>query len=135
MADVVQFPDRADGPSDHDYLWICPCGCVTFEVRGDGSFVCANCAETSDVDQGGWFKQGEPEIDCAEERVVRGNDPDDIRFLRQRISRMVLEEDTCGVVVIRQDGGITFMEDACTDDRKSWYRRRLNQAKKMLGRR
>ena len=43
-------------PPDDSRIWVCGCGCCTYELRGDGSIRCRDCDETPNVvTESGWF--------------------------------------------------------------------------------
>jgi len=51
MTDVIEFPDR----TGRDEIWVCSCGCRSFELRSNGTSACAACFGEVDVDAGGWY--------------------------------------------------------------------------------
>ena len=44
-AKVIDFSSfkKATGQQSDPVVWACHCGCFTFELHDDGSFVCAEC--------------------------------------------------------------------------------------------
>lgn len=50
---VVSFPKR----EDPDMIFVCNCGCATFELHADGRATCRGCHSVAD--DGGWKVRGE----------------------------------------------------------------------------
>lgn len=111
-------------------LWVCDCGCSTFEIREDASICCAHCAVISQTELGGWYS---PEAKAAAEPerfVVAGNGCVD--FVRRRLSKTMMDDDVVGLVMIRDEGTVSFWHTADTPERVKWFKRRLKQAKRIL---
>lgn len=125
MSEVVSFPQSSPR------IWICDCGCSTFNLREDGVAVCAGCMKEH-YDQGGWYTppadaavfSGEPYAD------VQGNGS--VEFSHRRVAQLAARKDAVAVVVIRDGGQIHAWHDADTDARKKWVRKHLFDAWKLI---
>jgi hypothetical protein len=78
---VVTFPTK---PRDEKMIWVCNCGCATFELNSDGSATCRNCREVSD--RGGW-KVREPEDPTFDGPVSYADAGNDSDFAERKIKR------------------------------------------------
>ena len=126
MGDVTNM----DGGSKLPRLWVCDCGCSTFEVREDASISCAHCAVISQAELGGWYSPEAKDAAEPDKVVVAGNGS--IDFVRRRLSQTMLDENVVGLVMIKDDGAVSFWNTADTKERVKWFKRRLKQAKRML---
>lgn len=113
-------------------IWICACGCSTFELSSDGTAQCAFCHHTREAD-GGWLRQEmEPEWDGdAPVANVRGNGS--VEFARRVTAKRAMADDAVTVVVIRNEGNIHVWSDLETDEQVAWAKRRLDDASRLLG--
>ena len=112
-------------------IWICECGCSTFELFEDGGHGCASCG--LEFHDGSWYEvvpdggeyQGEPFRDVMWNGCVD--------FARRRVKRLVEGDDVAMIVVAKSGGEVSawFGGDA-TDERKAWFGRRLSDARTML---
>lgn len=112
-------------------IWICGCGCSTFELFEDGGHGCAACG--LEFHEGSWYEvvpdageyQGEPFRDVMWNGCVD--------FARRRVKRLVEGDDVVMIVVAKSGGEVSawFGGDA-TAERKAWFGRRLSDARAML---
>jgi hypothetical protein len=71
---VIQLPQKR---KDDDLIFVCNCGCTSFQVIGDGSLACANCENTMERDlPGRWYDSGDVIVDKKEDHFSSfgGND-------------------------------------------------------------
>lgn len=123
--------DMVMGSVSERRLWVCGCGCSTFELYDDGGHGCAACG--MEWREGSWYEvvpvageyRGEPFRD------VMGNGCLD--FAWARVRRLCDGDDVAMVVVARSDGETSawFGGDA-TPERRKWFGRRLKDARSML---
>jgi hypothetical protein len=128
MTEVIQlFPEL---PPEPKRLWVCQCGCSTFHLLDDGSTECANCEAVTGVSYGGWeaLVEGGEEVPEGVNSFcdVQGDGPD---FAHRRLARLAGEEDTVGVVVVKEDGAISLWSRALEDAHIDWMQERLDRAK------
>lgn len=101
-------------PVGKNRLWVCGCGCATFELRGDGAALCAACG--TETAQGGWAPVKDRPVwgGGGIDRVTRGND--DPAFARRYVGNAVHYEDTMFVAVVGSDGTALTWRDDSNDD-------------------
>jgi len=110
-------------------IWVCDCGCSTFEIMSDGGAKCAACDAPHNVDGAAWSAQSvksEPETF----RDIQGNGSTD--FARRRVASMATDEAASVVVVVRRDGSISTWSEAETQEQSQWVRDGLMQAADLI---
>lgn len=125
-------PTTATPPAPR--IFICSCGCSTYELWEDNTLHCALChAEHTMADGGGWYKNEMPSLIYEGEeptRTVQGNG--DTEFARRLIARRAQAEDAKAIVVLRENGAIHAWSAAETPEQSLWAMRHLKAAMKML---
>lgn len=117
--------------ADRLRLAVCGCGCSTWELRGDGSVLCAQCeVESSRVERWYRIKPAVPDVDTAAISVIRGNGS--VSFARERLRRMSGSEDARMLIVALSDGRVSTWFDFETRREYRWMKRRLKDAMRML---
>lgn len=113
-------------------LWICACGCSTFEILSDGSANCAACSAQHDVDGAGWSSWGAKSDKDEDDtfRDVQGNGS--VEFARRRVAQMATDDTAAVVVVARRDGSVSTWSEVETADQAQWVRERLTQAADLI---
>ena len=130
MADIHQL--RQPAPR----IWICDCGCSTFELLSDGSARCAACEADHEGIGSGWLerseerKAGHTEAETFSD--VQGNGS--VGFARRRVAKMASDENAVLLVVARQDGSMSTWAIAETADQVEWAEQRLKQASELIKR-
>lgn len=114
-------------------IWVCSCGCSTFELCSDASATCAACGNKPDSEEGGWFTP--PDTDAAWEgdapvRDVSGNGSVD--FARHQLSEHAKAPDAVLIVVVKEDGTRHTWCSADTDEQVEWAERMLANAARMI---
>ncbi len=105
MTKIVDFPKEKT--EEKLLIWVCNCGCVTFELFSDGSAICANCGAVSG--NGGW----NPPENASEHNgevisVVRGNGPDEPDdFTRALVARRMADPKCVFSTALLEDGTIS----------------------------
>ncbi len=112
-------------------LWVCQCGCSTFELLDTGDARCASCCEVSDGRGEGWYSVIADKGDRSAElgsptRDVQGNGS--VEFARRRLQHLSSGEDVCGIVVMRDDGAVHAWGMIETADHLSWFEKNLEIA-------
>ena len=132
MAEVIPLPSTAQ----ETYIWVCDCGCTSFELMSNDTALCALCGSPriSDTPLGGWHRTDtDPDWDADRLPPVRqigGNgDPD---FAKRVTMRRIEHSDVVAVVVLREGGGVHTWSNLETDDQVAWVQRKLEQAVTLL---
>ncbi len=132
MADVVDFP----GGASERQIWVCLCGCSTWELNRDGTAQCAGCDGIAEAETGGWYEdiaegpERNPDLP-APVADVQGNGSEE--FARRRMARMAEGADVRLLVVARESGAVSLWRaDTATVDQLQWMHRRLDEAREML---
>lgn len=126
MSDVVKFPTKAKEPM----IWVCNCGCSSFELLSDATARCALCGVISE--NGGWHL---PDTDAVWEgehpvREVSGNgDPE---FAKRVTTKRALEDDVVLIAVLKEDGLLATWTNVETPEQRDWVDRQLDRVKPML---
>lgn len=125
MADVLSFPQR------ERKIWVCRCGCSTFELLSDKSVRCAMC-QVESSNEGGWTPSEErPDWDGETPiRTVQGNG--DVDFARRLTVRRASEDDVSAIVVVKEGGGISVWANIQTQDQLDWLDKQLEQASELF---
>lgn len=112
-------------------IWICQCGCSTFELSNDGSAQCAFCHTTRD-EGGGWFrKDHEPEWDGIDPiSNVQGNGS--VEFAQRVVAKRAHSDDAVLLLVVRKEGTIHTWSDLETKEQVEWVFRRMDDAKELI---
>ena len=115
---VVDFPPKLE------QIWVCLCGCSTFELLASGTTRCAACSVVS-PDNGGWYTPPTKTQYTGPEPFedVQGNG--EVEFSRRRMSRRAMDPNTCCVVVILRDGAVSTWADFETLEQCNWLKKRL----------
>lgn len=109
-------------------VWVCNCGCSTFELRSDGTAACAACDTVQDADGAGWSSWTAQSSKSEDEafRDIQGNGSVD--FARRRVAQMASDDTTTTLIVIRRDGSLSTWSEVETAEQMEWLRRKLDQA-------
>lgn len=120
MSEVIPFP-----AAEHR-IWVCDCGCSTFELFDDGTATCANCGdEVSEA--GGWHKRaGDGEwVGGDPVSTVQGNGS--VAFARRRLARLAQEDDAALIAIAKLDGTVSVWAGAETPEGRLWSIDKLKQ--------
>lgn len=127
MADLIGFRAAVER------IFVCECGCSTFELWEGGSSRCAACGGGV-VDRGSWYLV-QPDLSeyGGEEGPVghvQGNGSVD--FSRRRVSQIACTDDTAAIVVVAKGGSIHVWAEFETKKQKAWMLRRLGAARALI---
>ena len=128
MGNVVRFSAK------EPLIWVCNCGCSTFELLDSGIASCAACGSVADVDGSGWSSWTAVSRHSEDEAFtdIQGNGS--VEFAKRRVARLAQDDDVSVLVVIRSDGGLTVWSAAETQDQIEWVKRKISQASNLIGR-
>lgn len=118
-------------PTTSPVIWICWCGCSTFELHASGAAHCASCG-IEVVGAGGWYMPPRDEVwdGDAPFQDVQGNGSTD--FARRRIADQAQAEDVVALVVVRANGGVSTWGANSTPEDLPWLRRRFADAMRLF---
>lgn len=115
-------------------IWVCMCGCSTFELLSTSEVRCPVCLTTSEAPDGAWFApetdgewDGEPPV-----RDISGNGS--VEFVRHQLSKYAGEEDACAVVVMKRAGSVHAWSMVETAEQLQWFREKLDAAYEITAR-
>jgi uncharacterized Zn finger protein (UPF0148 family) len=113
-------------------IWVCGCGCSTFELLSDGKVRCAMCEDVTEAENGGWHPpedapewEGEPPV-----RDLNGNGS--VEFARAAMVRYAKAKEATMIIVADEDGSIHAWSAAETDEQIAWVKSKLEQAAQLL---
>jgi len=121
-------------------VWVCKCGCYSFELREDGKAVCNAChAEPNNNDGLGWWrpKQDDDKQVDKNMRPVSSTLSNVENYSRYRMEHEIVADQTVSWVAYgRDDGSVqTWKKHPQEDgspDRNRWILRRLKDAARLL---
>jgi hypothetical protein len=124
-----------DLPKPDREIWVCDCGCATFELNRDGTATCAICSHIPSADSGAWFAdvKGGPDLDdnaTAPIQDVHGNGS--VEFARRRISQIAAGPDVVAMIALRENGGVHTWSTVDTEERVKWLRRKVKDAVNLI---
>lgn len=124
---VVEIPKKAPR------IWICDCGCSTFELLESGWAQCASCAD--DLEHGTWFekiKGGKARPEDAEEPFsdIQGNGSVD--FAMHSARRAASQADLKVLVAVNAEGKVTAWTGAETKNQIEWVLDRIDQGRALI---
>jgi len=132
MAEVIPLPST----TQETYIWVCDCGCTSFELMSDDTAVCALCGtqRIDDTPLGGWYRK-DTDPDWGADRLppvrqIGGNgDPD---FAKRVTMRRIEHPDVVAVVVLREGGAIHTWSNLETNEQVDWAGRRFAESLDLL---
>jgi hypothetical protein len=115
-----------------DRVWVCQCGCTSFQLEESGDIECCGCGTKSTH---GWWRDrppegGPPPEDRNTYTAARvGTD-----LALRRVQRRAQEDDVAILAVIKSTGAIHTWADIETDDeaQTGWAWKRLNDVINMI---
>lgn len=124
MSDVVDFP--ATQPK----IWVCDCGCSSFELRSNNTACCALCGVESS--EGGWYLPDEGLAWDGNEpvREISGNGV--IDFAKKVIGKRMSDPDVVLAVIVKDGGAISTWSSIETEEQRKWAHRQLMRVKDIL---
>lgn len=130
MADIHQL--RQPAPR----IWICDCGCSTFELLSNGTARCAACDADHEGVGSGWLDRSEdrrsPHAEKETFADVQGNGS--VEFARRRVAQMASDENAVLLVVAREDGSLSAWSKAERAEQFAWAEEKLKQATALVTR-
>lgn len=132
MAEIISLPSA----TQETYIWVCECGCTSFELLSNDTAVCALCGtqRIGDDPVGGWYrKDTDPDWDADRLPPVRqigGNGEAD--FAKRITMRRMEHPDVVAVVVLREDGAVHTWSRIETHEQVEWAGRRFAESLPML---
>ena len=128
MSDVVRFPEAKT------VIWVCGCGCTSFELLGDLTARCVLCGAKPTTEVGGWFpsEKGQAWIGDLPTSEVASNE-DGTGFMRRLASRRAAQENVVLTLACEDTGRLHLWADAHDEEQRQWARDRLASAIEMLG--
>lgn len=123
MSEVVDFPGKR--------IFVCLCGCSTWELLEDGTTRCAACEKVT-LDGGSWFDERPEARECSDPpfRDIQGNGSVD--FPRRRVVTLAADDDVALIIVAKHGGHVSVWSMAETADQFAWVRRKMKVATGLL---
>lgn len=123
MSEVVDFPGKR--------IFVCLCGCSTWELLEDGTTRCAAC-ENVTLDGGSWFYE-RPEAQERSDPPFRDIQSNlSVDFSRRRMAALAADGDAALIVVAKEGGCVSAWSAADTKERFAWARRKMKVAVGLL---
>lgn len=119
-----------DFPKPERRIWVCNCGCSSWELLDGGTLACALCGNETEQRAGGWISADAP-LWTGDEPVrnISGNSSEE--FARKLITRRTLEPDVVAVVVVREPTTHVWTKVETVEQRE-WLDKRLRAVKETI---
>ena len=131
-------PPKAAEPEE--CVWTCgPCGCQSFQLLSSGHTLCCRCGFKSscagDSAEEQWRRllpDVPPNLDMVPyvgltNHIVDGGKP--VSLALRSFSKSVTQEDPVALLMVRRDGAMRMWAETCdTEERRDWFRTRLDEA-------
>lgn len=125
MTEIVELRPKT-------YIWVCECGCTSFELEDTGAARCALCGipREPQPEDGGWHRtDDDPHWDADRLAPIRhigaNGDPD---FVRALTVKRAQQPDVVAVVVLREGGSVHVWCNIETDEQHEWAKRRMEES-------
>lgn len=134
MSDIIPFTKKEQAPPEDPNIFVCRCGCSSFEFYSDGSVKCALCSQHMDSLSGEWEVPEAPlrPVD-ADPRVREVSANGDEDFARRVILKRGETPDVVAIVVVREDGSTHMWTNVEDQEQRNWLMRRIEESRGMLG--
>ncbi len=121
---VVQFPEAKR------MVWVCPCGCSSFTLLGDGGAECIAC-DRPVSEAGAWYetKPEAPKTTEAPFEDIRGDDDTD--FARRRARQIAADPDV-RLLVSKSEANVRVWCAIATEEDRQWMLRGLDDAREVI---
>jgi len=128
---VVDFrPKAKESPKAEPHIWVCQCGCSTFELLSDGTVRCPVCESVTESPDGGWYNpdnatrwEGE-DGDIGPIQNVCSNGS--IEFAQMQVVSYAKEKDNAAVIVFKDDGTVSVWSKVETQEQREWFKDKLD---------
>jgi hypothetical protein len=118
---IVQFP-----PKEDPMVWVCECGCATFQLLSTSEIRCASCEKVSNT-EGNWAVDHDAEVTDAQ--PFRCISVGSVDFARERTLRKAADPGSLLIASISSQGRLTTwvgLPDDADEGQKDWFRRNIN---------
>ena len=132
MDNVISFNQKRE-PAE--MIWVCACGCSTFEVYQGGFARCALCGSNLEKDEcGGWYTPDAGSDWVGDEPIKDISGNGDVDFARKLTIKRAGEPEVCALVVIKDDGTIHVWSDPMVDstEQAEWVVRQIERARDLV---
>jgi hypothetical protein len=134
MGEVINIRSEEES----ELIWVCQCGCSTFELLSSQELRCANCELMSTFETAAWdnyWDKGEMRADDAAPRFSDVQGCGSVDFARARLNRIASQSDVALLVVATEDGSVSVWSSDRGEDHLAWAEERIDIAHALLGNR
>lgn len=132
MGEITDFPTKKEEKEEKEpRVWVCTCGCSTFELLETGETRCGLCATISDH-SGGWYSYPS-EAEWTEDspmQDIQGNGS--VEFVRELMKRRIDEDAAVVVLVLEKNGRMHAWTAAENPEQHAWSLKELESATGIL---
>jgi hypothetical protein len=118
MNDVIPFK------KPESLIYVCACGCATFELWNDLTATCSFCRKNPSEEVGGWTEAGHVWAGDEYTRDVVGNTLPS--FARRVVMKHAEAENAVAVLVVKDTGSSHFWGDVSTLKQLEWLERKIS---------
>ena len=134
MADIVPFPAAGEVTPEvtpSPQIWVCNCGCSSFQLFNDDTVPCALCGAQSP--HGGWTPAADsPTWEGPAPTTEISTNDNSVDFARKRVLNRANEDGTLAIVVLQEDGTISTWSRVKGEEQLAWLEERLERAADMI---
>lgn len=107
-------------------IWVCGCGCCSFELLEDGTSQCSLCGDQTE--RGSWYVEKPDAAETAESPIRDVNGNGSVSFAKHRLRSLATQDDARMMVIALDGGSVSVWADYVTDDQRAWMLERLEIA-------
>lgn len=130
---IVDFRPKAEvKPVEAPHIWVCQCGCSTFELLSDGTVRCPVCESVTESPDGGWYNpdnkarwEGE-DGDIGPVRDISSNGS--VEFAQMQLCSYAKDKDAAAVIVFKEGGSVSVWSKVETQEQREWFKDKLDIA-------
>jgi hypothetical protein len=130
---IIDFrPKVAIEPVREPNIWVCTCGCSTFNLLEDGIVKCAMCEEVSHDGYGGWAMPNTTTMWDGDPPIHRIEGNGSVEFAKCLVLKHAGAEDAALLAVVNHGGTIHVWSVCETEEQIVWARDRLDAVKELV---
>lgn len=132
MSDIIDLKavrESIGNVQDEPQVWVCGCGCRTFELWSDHTERCALCAAIVTGHEGGWYKLTESDARWeGGSPAVNVNVNNCVHFVRHQLAEKSLDDNICAIVLVDDDARISTWTNITSPHQMKWLLGLLEEA-------
>ena len=121
MADIKSFPKKTEAKTEPKpaRIWVCNCGCCTFELLETGETRCAVCSAT-EAHGGGWHTNPHEQEWAGDSPMKDIRGQDEVSFVKSLMKSRIEDDSAALVVMLEKSGRLHTWSVAETKEQSDW---------------